>query len=71
MLAWDRFDRPSSFEAKAELAQLAADLSEPHTHTSGVVRIRKPKWTPSLPLDDGHDLVAVDTSDEIEKPKSS
>jgi eukaryotic-like serine/threonine-protein kinase len=64
MLAWDRFDRPSSFEAKAELAQLAADLSEPHTHSGGVVRIRKPKWTPSLPIDGEPDLVAVDTSDE-------
>jgi len=71
MLAWDRFDRPSSFEAKAELAQLAADLSEPNPSASGVVRIRKPKWTPSLPLDDGHDLVAVDTSDEPKPTKSS
>lgn len=70
MLAWDRFDRPSSFEAKAELAQIAADLSEPHTQSSGVVRIRKPKWTPTLPLD-GEELVAIDTTPDDDKPAKS
>lgn len=69
MLAWDRFDRPSSFEVKAELGQLAADLLEPPA--SGGVRIRKPKWTPSLTFDQGEpEIVAVDTTDEIEKSKS-
>ena len=78
MLAWDRFDRPSSFEVKAELSQLAADLSSGptpsrgHELSPGTVRIRKPKWTPSLSFEQGEpDIVAVDTTDEIEKPKSS
>ncbi|HUS30037.1 MAG TPA: serine/threonine-protein kinase [Kofleriaceae bacterium] len=71
MLAWDRFDRPSSFEAKAELAQLAADISEPHPQSAGVVRIRKPKWTPSLPLDGDAELIAIVTSDDDDKPTKS
>jgi serine/threonine-protein kinase len=64
MLAWDRFDRPSSAEVKAELTQLAADLAEPESRAPGVVRIRKPRWTPSLSFDSGEpDIVAIDTSD--------
>jgi len=64
MLAWDRFDRPSSAEVKAELAQLASDLAEPASGAPGVVRIRKPRWTPSLSFDSGEpDIVAVDTTE--------
>jgi serine/threonine-protein kinase len=74
MLSWDRFDRPSSFEVKAELTQLAtdlADLADPATTPSGIVRIRKPKWTPSLSFESGEpDIVAVDTS-EAKPTKSS
>jgi serine/threonine-protein kinase len=65
MLAWDRFDRPSSAEVKAELTQLAADLAEPESRAPGVVRIRKPRWTPSLSFESGEpDIVAIDTSDD-------
>jgi eukaryotic-like serine/threonine-protein kinase len=66
LLAWDRFDRPSSAEAHAELASLAADLAPASSPRSpNVVRVRKPKWTPSLPLGDGlPDLVADDVTEE-------
>jgi serine/threonine protein kinase len=66
LLAWDRFDRPSSAEAHAELTTLAADLAPPPPErTPSTVRLRKPKWTPSLPLGDGlPDLIADDVTDE-------
>lgn len=65
MLAWDRWDRPSSAEAYAELASLAADLAPAHARPANVVRIRKPRWTPALPLGDGlPDIVADDVTDE-------
>ena len=64
MLAWDRVDRPSSSEALAELTAIAAELSPPPRPT-GSVRIRKPKWTPALPLGDGlPDIVADDVTDD-------
>jgi len=47
MLAWDRWDRPSSSEAHAELAQIAEALAPPPPRPS-IMRIRKPKWTPSV-----------------------
>lgn len=64
MLSWDRFDRPSSAEANAELAQLALDLAEPPVpRLPGAVRIRRPRWTPALPMGEGEpDLIALDTS---------
>jgi serine/threonine-protein kinase len=65
MLAWDRWDRPSSAEAFADLASLAADLAPEPPRSASVVRIRKPKWTPALPLGDGQpDIVADDLTDE-------
>jgi serine/threonine protein kinase len=65
MLAWDRWDRPSSAEAFAELASLAADLAPSPPRAANVVRIRKPRWTPALPLGDGMpDIVADDLTDE-------
>jgi serine/threonine protein kinase len=65
MLAWDRFDRPSSAEAAALLATIAADLSPPPRRPVGTARIRKPKWTPALPVGDGlPDIIADDVTDE-------
>jgi serine/threonine protein kinase len=62
MLAWDRWDRPSSAEALSDLAALAAELAP---SLPNVVRIRKPRWTPALPVGDGlPDIVADDLSDE-------
>jgi serine/threonine-protein kinase len=48
MLASDHWDRPSSAEARAELAELADQLAPPPPRPSAL-RIRKPKWTPSPP----------------------
>lgn len=65
MLAWDRWDRPSSAEAFSDLASLAADLAPAPPRQANVMRIRKPRWTPSLPLGEGlPDIVADDVSDE-------
>lgn len=66
LLAWDKWERPSSSEAHADLASLAADLAPPPPpRPAHVLRIRKPKWTPSLPLGDGlPDIVADDVTDD-------
>ena len=65
MLAWDRWDRPSSAEAFADLAAIAADLAPALPRAPSMVRIRRPKWTPSLPLGDGlPDIIALDVTDE-------
>lgn len=65
MLAADRWDRPSSAEAFADLALLAADLAPAPPRPAGVMRMRKPKWTPALPVGDGlPDIVADDLTDE-------
>lgn len=66
LLSCDRWDRPSSAEAHADLASLAADLAPPPPpRPPNVVRIRKPKWTPALPLGDGlPDIIADDVTDE-------
>ncbi len=65
MLAWDRWDRPSSAEAHADLAAIAAELSPPPApRPLGAVRIRKPRWTPALPMGEGlPDLVADEVAD--------
>ena len=44
MLAYDRFDRPSSSEVQSDLSWLA-DALFASTHS---VRIRRPRWTPAL-----------------------
>jgi eukaryotic-like serine/threonine-protein kinase len=65
MLAWDRWDRPSSAEAFSDLVSLAADLAPAPPRAANIVRIRKPRWTPALPVGDGlPDIVADDLSDE-------
>ena len=45
----------------ADLAAIAAELSPPAPKPIGSPRIRKPKWTPALPVGDGlPDIVADD-----------
>jgi serine/threonine-protein kinase len=52
MLAYDRWDRPSAMEVFTELAWLADALTTPiHTRpaaAAGMLRIRRPRWTPAL-----------------------
>ena len=55
MLSYDRWDRPSSTEVLADLTWLAQVLAMPVAGAKGLVRIRKPRWTPSI------DFAAVDT----------
>ena len=63
MLAYDRWDRPSSAEVRGELASLAMDAP-------AEMRIRKPRWTP--PLEFGSEaaealLDSAPTLDDITK----
>jgi eukaryotic-like serine/threonine-protein kinase len=72
MLAWERFDRPSSAEVSAELAQLALELAPPEPRPSGSIRIRRPRWTPALPVGDAEaDLAAFDALVDDASEKSS
>jgi hypothetical protein len=51
MLAYDRWDRPSAMEVFTDLAWLADALTTPiHTRpaAAGMLRIRRPRWTPAL-----------------------
>jgi len=65
MLAHDRFNRPSSAEVYIALAALAAELPGHAGRGPVDLRIRKPRWTPSLPVGEGlPDLVADDVTDE-------
>jgi serine/threonine protein kinase len=48
MLAFERWDRPSAAEVRAELGWLATSLATPKT--PDVLRIRKPRWTPQIDL---------------------
>ena len=58
-------------EQLPDLASLAADLAPAPPRAAGVVRIRKPRWTPSLPLGEGlPDIVADDVTDEKTGEKS-
>ena len=50
MLAPDRFDRPSAAEAHAELAQLVVDEPEVIDLAASSMRIRRPRWTPAIPV---------------------
>ncbi len=72
MLAWERFDRPSSAEVTAELAQLAIDLVEPpQPRLASSVRIRQPRWTPSFPVDGEVEFTPLDSKDDDTSSKSS
>ncbi|MDX2089636.1 MAG: serine/threonine-protein kinase [Kofleriaceae bacterium] len=50
MLALDHGDRPSAADVHADLAWLAHVISMPAASATGLVRIRQPRWTPSLEL---------------------
>jgi eukaryotic-like serine/threonine-protein kinase len=50
MIAYDRWDRPSSAEVHAELVQLAHDLAPPAPRPPSDLRIRRPRWTPEVPF---------------------
>ncbi|MBA3392774.1 MAG: serine/threonine protein kinase [Deltaproteobacteria bacterium] len=55
MLARDRWDRPSIAEVLFELTWLVAAIRSPIARKADVLRIRKPRWTPSVsftPIDD-------------------
>jgi hypothetical protein len=52
MLAWERWDRPSSAEVNALLDQIGARSRRP-PGIAGLIRIRKPRWTPALHLGEG------------------
>jgi serine/threonine-protein kinase len=68
MLAADRWDRPSSAEVRADLTELARDLADASPHASGSMRIRAPRWTPSVPMVDSESgpiafALAIDESE--------
>lgn len=72
MLAHDRWDRPSSAEVNTELAQLELDLGEPAPpRPPGVVRIRKPRWTPAFPFPEREGEVAREDASNDTPEKSS
>lgn len=71
MLAWERFDRPSIAEIVAELTQLALDMQPPapaRPDAAMNLRIRRPRWTPSLPVEAAEsaeaDVMVLDVADE-------
>lgn len=70
MLAWDRFDRPSSSEAREELVSIIADMQPIEARGSGV-RIRKPRWTPALTFENEPDIVAEELPEETTSPTKS
>ena len=48
MLAYDRWDRPSMAEVHGDLEWLADQLAASASRPPEIVRIRKPRWTPSV-----------------------
>jgi serine/threonine protein kinase len=52
MLSYDRWDRPSGTEVRDELDFLADALSTQIPRESGLVRLRRPRWTPPLQFDE-------------------
>lgn len=51
MLAYDRWDRPSAGEVYTELTWIADAFTTPvqsHPAAGGLLRIRRPRWTPAL-----------------------
>ena len=50
MLAHDRWDRPSMAEVHGDLAWLADVLATPISRSPQIVRIRRPRWTPSIDM---------------------
>ena len=52
MLSYDRWDRPNGTEVRDELDFLADAMSTQVPRESGLVRLRRPRWTPPLQFDD-------------------
>ena len=70
MMATDRYDRPSSAELRADLDRLVTVLSQEEIVPVEVVelpRIRKPKWTPALPIAAAEAVVAGEIANAIPK----
>ncbi len=65
MLAPDRFDRPSTGDVHAELVQLVTDEPEVVELAAQSIRIRRPRWTPALPIAAGASELE-DLTDAIE-----
>jgi len=74
MLASDRWDRPSSSEVHAELIELAQELAEPPPVSAvpGGIRMRMPRWTPSIPMSEtDSDVTALDAIVAVLSEKTS
>ena len=69
MLSPDRFDRPSAAEIHTDLAELVTDVVDVVALPAAAapVRIRKPRWTPAIPIFttelDLNDLLPVEVDD--------
>jgi serine/threonine-protein kinase len=69
MLSPDRWDRPSGKEVHADLSWLAEVLAMPVASATGLVRIRKPRWTPSTQFgaaDDGIEIGPLIADDDLD-----
>lgn len=60
MLSYDRWDRPSSHEVHADLTWLSEVLAMPVATAKGLVRMRRPRWTPSIEFTQPVDLEQLD-----------
>jgi eukaryotic-like serine/threonine-protein kinase len=73
MLAYDRWDRPSVAEVFADLAFLADALATPvHSRpaVAGTLRMRRPRWTPSINFDRSVSIVANPAAERSDVPRS-
>lgn len=65
MLAYDRWDRPSATEVHTELEwlsdMLGRHLAQPRPAT-GMLRIRRPRWTPQIPMASNRARTEVDVT---------
>jgi eukaryotic-like serine/threonine-protein kinase len=72
MLAYDRWDRPSSAEVFAELSWLADAFTTPigtRPPAAGLLRIRRPRWTPALSFGHGIARDRAKTDNDLDKPE--
>jgi eukaryotic-like serine/threonine-protein kinase len=74
MLAYDRWDRPSSTEVFTELSflvEMLASTVHPRPAAAGLLRIRRPRWTPAIEV--GRGPVSTDrakTDSDADKPET-
>ncbi len=72
MLAYDRWDRPSAAEAFTELSWICDAFTTPiHTRpaAAGMLRLRRPRWTPSYHLSPGPARMLEDQATTLEFTK--